>query len=343
MTRCARHILFAAALAAFFAGCGRGAATKQTAGEQTNSLPGAEDAHAAEPVVRVRTRFLEVRQFEDVVTVPGQWHSAGDLVITAPFAAWVESLAVGVGDLVEPGRTLGWLETRESASALAGARLLIREARDDAASTEAQRALELALRGRVRVPLTAAVRGVVVQRLVPPGSQVAESAEILRVVPEDAVVFEARVPASIAPRLRPGQSARIDEEGQAVRKAVLRRVLPVTDAQDQTVLAWLAADAGGAGTNRPRLDHFGAAVIRLGPTRMALAVPDSAIFEDDLTGQKRVAVVSGDRAAWTPVTLGTGAAGWHEVVVAPGLAAGQRVIVEGQHGLPDSTRVRVAS
>ena len=39
------------------------------------------------------------------------------------------------------------------------------------------------------------------------------------------------------------------------------------------------------------------------------------------------------------LTLGAAAGGWHEVKDPP-LAAGARVVIEGQRGLPDSTRVK---
>jgi multidrug efflux pump subunit AcrA (membrane-fusion protein) len=69
-------------------------------------------------------------------------------------------------------------------------------------------------------------------------------------------------------------------------------------------------------------------------------VPDSALVEDDLTGERRVAVVDrAGRVAWTPVTLGAPADGWHELLRTR-LAPGMRVVIEGQHGLPDRTRVK---
>jgi hypothetical protein len=62
---------------------------------------------------------------------------------------------------------------------------------------------------------------------------------------------------------------------------------------------------------------------------------------DDLTGEVQVARVDDSLAVWTPVRLGAAAGGWHELL-APAPRPGTRVIVEGQRGLPDSTRVRVA-
>ena len=59
-------------------------------------------------------------------------------------------------------------------------------------------------------------------------------------------------------------------------------------------------------------------------------VPDSAVVEDDLTGETRIAVVArSGLAVWVPVTLGASVPGWREVR-APALAAGALAAV-GDH------------
>ena len=289
------------------------------------------------PVVAVRVHPLELRAFDDVVVAQGQWRSVGDLPIAAPFAAVVESLGPRVGDEVRKGQRLGWLVTRESRAALRGAELLALEARDPASRDEAARALELARRDLVKVPIVAPAAGIVTRRTIEPGGDVGESGEILALVPSGAMVFEAHVPARDVPRLRPGQRARVAEENGPERQATLQRVLPMANAGDQTTLAWLAPAAGPP----PALDRFGTATVVVGAPRRAVAVPDSAVVEDDLTGETRIAVVArSGLAVWVPVTLGASVPGWREVR-APALAAGAPVIIDGQHGLPDSTAVTI--
>jgi multidrug efflux pump subunit AcrA (membrane-fusion protein) len=308
-------------LSALAAGCGRHAE---------------EDAATAGPVVAVRAGTVEVRRFDDAIDAPGQWRSAGEVIVSAPFAGVVDSLGPRPGDVVRAGQALGELVTRESYAALKGATLMERRARDATDRTEAGRALELARRDAVRVPLTAPQAGVVLRRAVEPGAQVAESGEVLAIVPWASIVFEARVPARDAARLRVGQSAQVLEEGRPLRTAVLQRVLPTGGAADQTVLAWFAP---GQRETHPTLDQFGRATIEVGPPHRAPAVPDSAVVEDDLTGERRVAVIdSSGRACWTPVTVGATSGGWRELR-SPPLPAGTRVVLEGMRGLPDSTRV----
>ena len=318
----------AACCAVLLSGCGRHAG-----GED-------ESTTAADPVVAVETRAIESRTFEDLVTAPGQWRSGGENVLVAPFGATLDSLGPRIGDRIAAGQTVGWLVTRESEAALRGAELLAREARDEAGRAEARRALEIARRDLVRVPLQARRSGEVVRRSAEPGAQVAEGAEILCTVASEAVVFEAHVPAHDAARIRPGQAARILAPGRPPRRATVQRLLPAASAADQTALAWLAPDSLGA---TPELERFGSAAIAVGAPRRGPGVPDSALVEDDLTGALRIAVIGADgRAHWRVVTVGAGADGWHELA-SPALPIGTHVIVEGQRGLPDSTRVKPAS
>lgn len=321
--RLAALLVMALALAA--PGCGR--------------RESADEGDEAAPVVPVEARVLEMRTFRDVVESPGQWRSANEVAIVAPFAAAVERLDPRVGDRVEKGQTVGELVTRESRAAVRGAELLQRQASDPAARDEAARALALARRDLVRVPVVATASGVVVRRTVEPGAEVAEGGELLALVPQGALVFEAHVPLESARRVKPGQRATVALEGGGALEATVQRLLPSTSAADQSALVWLAP----AATPPPGLlDRFGAAKLFTGGARRAVAVPDSAVVEDDLTGETRVARV--DRsgvAVWTTVTLGLGEGGWHELR-SPALPAGTVVVVSGQHGLPDSTRVRVA-
>lgn len=299
--------------------------------------PSAEGERVA-PTAVVRARGLEPREFAPRIEAPGQWRASGEFRVTAPFAATVESLGARVGDRVAQGERIAWLVTRESQAAVRGAELMQRQADDSASRAEAARALALARRDVVRVPLVAGRAGTVAGRLVEPGAEIAEGAELFTLVPSGALVFEAHVPLADASRVVAGRQATIAMEAGSVIAAEVRTRVPGTSAADQTMLVWLAP----RGAAPPELiDRFGRASIETGERRRAIAVPDSAVVEDDLTGEQRVAVVEASGVAvWTAVRLGMGQDGWHELL-APALPSGTRVVVSGQRGLPDSTRVRV--
>jgi len=250
--------------------------------------------------------------------------------------AVVESLGPRLGDRVAAGDTIGMLVTRESRSALRGAELLLREAHDPAARTEAERAAALARRDLVRVPIVAPRAGVVTKRDAEPGGEVGDGAEVLAITPVEGIVFEARLPAAATPLVHAGQSATVRTTGEPDRDVRVSRVLPAASAADQATLVWLAPVGGGT----PMLDRFGTAVMSTSGTRRSPAVPAAAVVENDLDGSARVVLVSGDTlAVWTRVRLGAALEGWREIV-GGGVAPGARVVVEGQRGLPDHARVK---
>ncbi len=299
---------------------------------------GDEDAGdtGAAVVAPARLGAAEVRSFADVVTASGQWRSGGELVVSAPTPGLVESLGVRVGDRVAAGQRLGTLIGRDSWAALQGAELLRREADGPAARAEAEHALALARRELVRLPLRSPQAGVVVRRSIEPGAQAGEGAEIVALVPDRSIVFEAHIAPTEAPRVRPGLAATIAGTGGPPRAAIVQRVLPMANSADQSTMVWLAPRDPQP---PPELERFGTAAIVVGPPRRALAVPDSAIVEDDLTGERRVARVdSTGRIAWEPVQPGLAADGWRELSGSR-LMPGTRIVLEGQRGLPEGTRV----
>ena len=305
-------------------------------GAQSCARPAKEES-APPPRVKVRVRALEERMIEDEVLAPGQWRATGEIRVSAPFPATVESLSPRPGDRVTEGEVLGRLVTRESLAALRGAEMLARQASDPAAQREANRAVVLAERDLVRVPLPAPRAGMVVRRSAEAGAQVDDAAEILAIVPLDGIVCEAHVPAILAHRVKPGQGARITEEDGTTRSAIVKRILPSADAGDQASRVWL----GSAGGSLPQLDRYASVTIQVGSPRRAIVVPDSALVQDDLTGKTSIVLVtSDDQARWTVVDLGIPSHGWHELL-GPHLPLGTRVVVEGQNGLPDHTPVDV--
>jgi hypothetical protein len=317
----ARYAPLAAIIVASAAGCGRSS----------------DDAPAPpRTAVHVRVARLTERSFADIVTATGQWRAANEIVVSTPFAATVESLEPRVGDRVTQGETVGVLVTRESRATLRGAELMLRQATDAAARAEAERALALARRELVRVPIVAAASGTVVRRSAEPGTELAESAELLAIVSREDLVFEAHVPASDAARVSTGQTARIAIEGVEPVVARVQRRLPGVGDGDQSVLVWLAPTAAPPPA---AIGRFGTARIETGAARHGVGVPDSALVEDDLTGETRlVRVDTSGVAIWTSVTLGRADVGWHELLT-PALAPGTAVVVAGQRGLPDSVTV----
>jgi multidrug efflux pump subunit AcrA (membrane-fusion protein) len=117
---------------------------------------------------------------------------------------------------------------------------------------------------------------------------------------------------------------------------------PSADPQSQSVRAHLAfGRLEPAERAVMKTDMFGTARIITGMHKGVLLVPRSALLRNDETNETSIVIVTPDSLAVTlRVTAGTVGDSLVEVA-SPALHEGQLVIVEGNYGLPDSTRVRV--
>jgi membrane fusion protein, multidrug efflux system len=298
--------------------------------------PPASATPAAALAVPVVVGRVARTTLSDIVSAPGKTAALSQEKVRAPFAGSLTEFKVADGDRVRRGDRLATIVSRDSESALAGAREMAREAKTDSEKADAARALELAERGLVRAHIDAPADGVVLTHAAVGGDRVSEDQEILTIADASSVVFLADVPQSDLGRIRPGQSAQIEIAGRATPwTARVHDTLPTANAADFTAAVRL--DPLGL-SEVPPVGLFGTARIIVGEHRDALAVPEAALVRDDLTGKTRIALVDGGHARWIEVT--TGLHGRSETeVLSPKLQPGQPVVVSGQVGLPEAAAV----
>ena len=157
----------------------------------------------------MRVAAVAKADLPEIVTGPGRTVAIVRQQVRVPFASTLEELKVTDGDTVRKGDVLGSVVSRESEAALSGAREMARDARTPAEKSDAARALELAERTLVRLPLRSAVDGVVVSHAASPGDRLSEGQEVLTLSAADSIVFVADVPQGDVTRVRPGQAVTI--------------------------------------------------------------------------------------------------------------------------------------
>jgi len=180
---------------------------------------------------------------------------------------------------------------------------------------------------------------VVTARSAADGDRVSEDQEILSVAAGDAIVFRAEVAQGDLARLRDGQPASVELAGQtAPVPGVVRGLLSGSGEGDLTVPVRIDL---ARPLRRPGLGLFGTAHVTVALRRDVPVVPAAAVLRDDVRGTARIGTVGPDgRLHWTEVETGLEDAGTVEVV-SPPLAAGTRVVVSGQVGLPEGAPVVV--
>ncbi len=325
----------AALFAGVMTGCagGDGHATDQPAAD---TAAAEAPAAAATPVQMARA---ERALLDLTVGGPGRTEARRQDRVRAPFPSRLVSLRVTDGDRVASGQIVAQVVSKNSQAALEGAQAMLRDARTGADSADARRAMATARRNLVVQPLHAPAAGMVLSHSAEEGDYLDEGEVLLTIAEAGAVFFDAQVAQTDVARVQPGQRATVDIPaiGATGASAVVHGLLP--SASSQNLSAPVRLDFSPP---RPDLSIglFGTARIVVAERRNVIVVPDAAVLANDVTGTTRMAVVGADgRAHWIDVQAGL-RDGARVEIVSPAIAVGERVIVSGQVGLPDGTRVR---
>ena len=327
-------------LLALAAGCSRGSgANDSTAAAGAGSADGdsaaARDSGAA-GATPVHMATVTKGNLAVTVSGPGRTDALDVQKVRAPFAGTIDSLRVVIGDRVQGGEEIATFVSQTSQAALNGAEVMLREATTAAQRSDAERALQLAKQALVRTKLVAPRAGVVVSRGASQGDLLSAGDSIISIASASSIVFIAHITQADLARIRPGQRATIDAPGRPVAaEGVVHGLLP---ADTSTLSVPVRIDLQIAGAPVP-IGLFGTAHIIVGEKSGVSIVPVAAVIRDDVNGTSRVAVVDArGRVHWTPVSVGIQQASAVQIA-SPPIEPGTRVIVSGQVGLPDGSRV----
>ena len=184
--------------------------------------------------------------------------------------------------------------------------------------------------------IRAPVSGLIISRSVTKGQIISAGTELFRMVRDGRLELDAQVPETELPLVRAGQGA-VVTSGQANGpvSGSVRIVTPQVDAQTRLGIARVSLSAGSG--LRPGM--FARAEIDVGDAP-ALSIPASAVvFREGKPGVYLIA--ANNTVRFTPVT--TGERSGQMVVIASGLQAGARVVVQGAGFLGDGDHVTVSA
>lgn len=353
-----RTLLFLVPLTLTLAGCSGGTQASENAPEG--------GAEGEEPeAVPVEVVALERGPMEQVLRFSTNLEAEESVGVHAQASRQVVELMVEEGDRVERGQDLLRLQDDEQRNEVAKVsgqlsrarreydrkknlwqdQLISEQAYNDATYELEQ--LELALEeARRRLSYTvvrAPIAGTVTRRLVSLGDQVTVNQHLFDIVDFDTLVARVYVPEKELPKLRRGLPARISAPalGRDPYEGRVLRISPVVDPGSGTVKVTVAIpDWRGL---RPGLYVDVALVTAVHPE--AVRVPKRALlYDQDQTFLYRVVDGEGDGGALAVERLPVRPALEDAEHVEPSgevLAPGDRVVVAGQAGLKDGTRVRV--
>jgi membrane fusion protein (multidrug efflux system) len=225
-------------------------------------------------------------------------------------------------------------------------------------SLVAQRKAMLAARGQLAVQagnayISSPIDGVVADKRLEVGDIAAPQIPLCRILGIDQLKVELRLVEADVPKVHVGQEAAVYLDAYAGRKFVgkVTTVLPYVDPSTRTNGIEITLDNPREGPTKQRLlkpGMFGRAQIKVGSRDNVVVAPEPALLLDNrlLEQQKpgetlrKAFVVDGQSVAQERVVrCGAHKLGLYEVL--DGLAAGERLVVRGQHGLKDGQRVEV--
>lgn len=198
---------------------------------------------------------------------------------------------------------------------------------------------------RARTVVRAPVDGTIALLAVQEGDVVASAVPICSVVRAERAKVVLRVTEQDWVRIREGMEVRVTPPAlpEAARSGTVSRVSPVIDRMTRTASVEVMVDNADGGL-RPGMVAEAAIVLsrREGvtqvPARAVVMTPDT-----DTEGTAVVFVSEGEGDARTAARrdVRIGARYRDRIEIVEGIAAGERVVVEGQHLLRDGTRIRV--
>ncbi len=207
--------------------------------------------------------------------------------------------------------------------------------RASAANLAAARASLSEVRTRVnQATIRAPVAGMVASRNVTRGQIVQPGTELFRLVRDGRLELDAQIPEAELPLVRAGMTAVITSEQAGRTTGTVRIVTPEVNPQSRLGVARISLSGGGL---RPGM--FARAEIDVG-AQPALTVPSQAIVYRE--GRPGVYVIDrSDQVRFQSVV--TGGRNGEALAITSGLAAGQRVVVQGSGFLGDGDLVRVVT
>jgi membrane fusion protein (multidrug efflux system) len=181
----------------------------------------------------------------------------------------------------------------------------------------------------------APVSGTVTSINVQPGQAVDTATVIAEVIDLNHLAVSAKIPASQASQLQPGQEVQVLTQPPVT--ASLLFIGPQINSDDGTVTAWasLSADSG------LRPGQFVQFRIVTAAHTNCLAAPAESVVTDD-SGTSTIAIVNDNEATQTNVQTGFREDGWVELT-APNLKEGTSVVTVGAYGLPPQTKIKIVS
>lgn len=298
-----------------------------------------ESSDSSPPVtVEVRTATVQRSQIEETVEATGTTVIQRDVQLRSSINGILVDFKYFNGDKIPKGTIIARIRSKEAEAALQGAEVLLHSAQTDPQRDEAQKALALAERSSNTIAVTAPFDGILSNKQKNEMEVISEGEQVATLVDPGSIVFAADVPSALLNRIRIGQRAHIRFTGLQPLQGTVDRIEPLVNSNDQAgrVKILLAPSA-----EILKGSLFGEVSIVTGEKRDAFLVPKAALLVDDENNITSVMVAGADSLAHRVNVRVTWKSDSMAAITGHSITAATTIIIEGNYGLPDSTKIRV--
>ena len=306
----------------------------------TNSGDKNASQDSAQTVVNVKVDTIKKETLDVIVDAYGVTSARQIYKIISPVTGVISKFDFYNGDNVSKGETIVSVVPKESYAAIKGARTMLNNAVTDEQKKEAKRVLQMAEQSSNQIKLSAPFSGVLIDRTKNENEVVSEGELIASVINKNSIFFVAQVPADSIYRIKNGQKVLITFPVIHGKKfdGTVRRIEPRVNMLSQTYPVQIEIN------NNIELladSLFGEASIITGKHNNVFVAPSKAVIHNEENDTYSVTLINPDSIAYI-LNVSTGITKDSVTeIYSPKLKEGMPVIVEGNYGLPDSTKVSV--
>ncbi len=295
---------------------------------------------STQTVVSVRVDSIKKKTLDVIVSAYGVTSAQQMYKIISPVTGVITRFNFYNGDNVNKGETIASIIPKEAYAAMKGAETMAKNAMTEQQKTEAERTFKIAEQSSNQIPITAPFSGVLVDRSKNENEVVNEGDLIASLINKNSILFIAQVPTDSISRVKIGQPVRIVFPSRQAEefKGSVKRIEPRVNMESQTFPVQIEIN----NFSKMLADSlYGEAFIVIGQHRDVLVVPAKAVIHNEEKDTYSVTLINKDSISYT-VNVKTGIKRDSlEEIYAGNLKAGMKVIVEGNYGLPDSTKVSI--
>ncbi len=297
-------------------------------------------ADSSQVVVSVKVDSIKKSTMDVIVESYGVTSARQIYKVISPVTGVITKFNFYNGDNVSNGETIASIIPKESYAAIKGAETMLNNAVTKDQRQEAERTLKLAEQSSNQIRLKAPFSGVLVNRTKNENEVVNEGELLASVINKNSILFIAQVPADSIYKVQSGQQVRINFPSiHGINfEGTVKRVEPRVNMQSQTFPVHVEIK------NHTELladSLFGEASIIIGEHKNVFIAPQKSVIHDEEKDTYSVTLINPDSIAYTVKVIPGISRDSIVEIHSDQIKEGMPVIIEGNYGLPDSTKVSV--